>query len=135
MSSSDVLSKETKGLGMPWEELYGYSQAVKVGDTVYLSGQVSHDDAGNFFAVGDMKSQMRQSYTNIEKVLAEYGATLENLVEEVLYVTDMEAAFDAATKIRREVFGGFPAVASTIVQIERLAFPEFMIEIRGIAKL
>jgi enamine deaminase RidA (YjgF/YER057c/UK114 family) len=84
MSSSDVLSKETKGLGMPWERLYGYSHAVKIGDTVYLSGQVSHDDAGNFFAVGDMKSQMRQSYANIEKVLAEYGATLDNLVEEVL---------------------------------------------------
>lgn len=80
MSSSDALSKETKGLGMPWEQLHAYSQAVKVGDTVYLSGQVSHDDAGNFFAVGDMKSQMRQSYANIEKVLAEYGATLEYLL-------------------------------------------------------
>jgi 2-iminobutanoate/2-iminopropanoate deaminase len=133
--ATSVITKETKGLGMPWEDLYGYSQAVRVGDTVYLSGQVSHDDAGNFFAVGDMEAQMRKAYANIEKVLAGYGATLANLVEEVLYVTEMEAAFDAAVKCRREIFGGFPEVASTIVQIDRLAFPEFMIEIRGIAKL
>jgi 2-iminobutanoate/2-iminopropanoate deaminase len=130
-----VLDKETSSLAMPWEEQYGYSQAVRVGDTLYLSGQVSHDDAGNFFAVGDMEGQMRQAYKNIEKILAGYGATMDSLVEEVLYVTDMQAAFDAAVKIRRDVFAGFPAVASTIVEINRLAFPEFLIEIKGIARL
>ncbi|MBD2532016.1 hypothetical protein H6G97_21470 [Nostoc flagelliforme FACHB-838] len=42
-----TISKETQSLNMPWEQEYGYSQAVKVGDTIYLSGQVSHDDMGN----------------------------------------------------------------------------------------
>jgi 2-iminobutanoate/2-iminopropanoate deaminase len=42
-----AINKETKSLRMPWEKEYGYSQAVKVGDTIYLSGQVSHDDKGN----------------------------------------------------------------------------------------
>jgi 2-iminobutanoate/2-iminopropanoate deaminase len=129
------LGKETKSLGMPWEEEYGYSQAVKAGDTIYLSGQVSHDDEGNILGVGDMEVQMRQAYANIQKMLAQYGATMDNLVEEHLFVTDMEAAFAAAVKIRRDVFSGFPAIANTIVQIERLAFPEFMIEISGIAKV
>lgn len=128
------LGKETKSLGMPWEEEYGYSQAVKAGDTIYLSGQVSHDDEGNILGVGDMEVQMRQAYANMQKMLAQYGATMDNLVEEHLFVTDMEAAFAAAVKIRRDVFGGFPAIANTIVQIERLAFPELMIEISGIAK-
>jgi hypothetical protein len=54
-------TKEQASLGMPWEEQYGYAQAVKVGDTIYLSGQVSHDDEGNFEGVGDMEVQMRSA--------------------------------------------------------------------------
>ena len=128
-------SKEAKGLGMPWENEYGYAQGVKVGDTIYVSGQVSHDDEGNIMGVGDMDVQMRQAYANVEKVLAQYGATITNVVDEVLFVTDMEAAFAARGKMRQDVFSGRPVVASTVVQIARLAFPEFMIEIRCIAKV
>jgi 2-iminobutanoate/2-iminopropanoate deaminase len=130
-----AINKETKSLDMPWEKEYGYAQAVKVGDTIYLSGQVSHDDRGNIVGIRDMEAQMRQAYNNIQKVLAQYGATMDNVVDEVLFVTDMDTAFAAAVKCRREVFSGTPVVASTIVQIQRLAFPEFMIEIRCVAKL
>jgi enamine deaminase RidA (YjgF/YER057c/UK114 family) len=130
-----AINKETKSLGMPWEKEYGYAQAVKVGDTIYLSGQVSHDDRGNIVGLRDMEAQMRQAYTNIQKMLAQYGATMDNVVDEVLFVTDMDTAFAAAVKCRREVFSGTPVVASTIVQIQRLAFPELLIEIRCVAKL
>lgn len=50
-----AICKETKSLGMPWEKEYGYAQAVKVGDTIYLSGQVSRDDKGNIVGHGDME--------------------------------------------------------------------------------
>jgi 2-iminobutanoate/2-iminopropanoate deaminase len=50
-------------------------------------------------------------------------------------VTDMDAAFSAAVKCRKDVFSGTPVVASTIVQIQRLAFPELLIEIRCIARV
>jgi enamine deaminase RidA (YjgF/YER057c/UK114 family) len=129
------IAKETKSLNMPWEKEYGYSQAVKVGDTIYIAGQVSHDDEGTIVGIGEMETQMRQAYANVIKVLKDYGARIENVVEEVLYVTDMEAAFAARVKSHEEVFGGFPEVASTIVQIQRLAFPEFMIEIKCVAKV
>jgi enamine deaminase RidA (YjgF/YER057c/UK114 family) len=130
-----AINKETRNLNMPWEQEYGYSQAVKVGDTIYLSGQVSHDDKANILGVGDMELQMRQAYVNVQKVLAQYGATMANIVDEVLFVTDMEAAFAAAVKCRQAVFSGAPVVASTIVQIQRLAFPELMIEIKCVAKV
>ncbi|MGC2426576.1 MAG: RidA family protein [Nitrososphaeraceae archaeon] len=130
-----TIDKETKSFGMPWEKEYGYAQAVKVGDTIYLSGQVSHDDSGSIIGLGDMEAQMRQAYANIRKVLAQYGATMDNIADEILFVTDMEAAFAAAVKCRQEVFFGIPVVASTIVQIQRLAFPELMIEIRCVAKV
>ena len=126
-----TISKEAKSLGMPWEKEYGYSQAVKVDNTIYVSGQVSHDDKGNIVGRADMLVQMRQAYANIEKVLAQYGATMENIVDEVLFVTDMDAAFAARVKCRHEVFSGNPVLASTIVQIQRLAFPELMVEIRS----
>jgi len=129
------INKDTKSLGMPWENEYGYSQAVKVGDTIYLSGQVSHNDEGKIVGLKDMEAQMRQAYANIKKVLSQYGATMDNLVDEILFVTDMDAAFAAAVKCRREIFSGIPTVASTIVQIQRLAFPDLMIEIRCVAKL
>ena len=130
-----TISNEPKSLGMPWEKEYGYSQAVKVDDTIYVSGQVSHDDKGNIVGRGDMPVQMRQAYANIEKALAQYGAMMGNIVDEMLFVTDMDAAFAARVKCRHEVFSGDAVLASTIVQIQRLAFPELMVEIRCICKV
>jgi 2-iminobutanoate/2-iminopropanoate deaminase len=130
-----TINKETKSLDMPWEKEYGYAQAVKVGDTIHVSGQVSHDDKGNIVGRGEMEVQMRQAYENIRKLLTQYGATLNNVVDETLFVTDMDAAFAAAVKCRQDIFSGTPVIASTIVQIQRLAFPELMIEIRCVAKI
>lgn len=130
-----TITKETKSLSTPWEKEYGYSQAVKVGDTIYLAGQVSHDDQSNIVGFGDMEMQMRQTYANVQQVLAHYGATMSNIVDEVLFVTDMDTAYAAAVKCRQEIFAGTPVVASTIVQIQRLALPEFMIEIKCVAKI
>jgi 2-iminobutanoate/2-iminopropanoate deaminase len=130
-----TIKKEAKSFGMPWEKEYGYSQAVKVDNTIYVSGQVSHDDKGNIVGRGDMEMQVRQAYANIEKVLAQYGATMDNIVEEVLFVTDMEKAFAARVKCKQEVFSGNPVLASTIVQIQRLAFPDLLVEIRCICKV
>jgi 2-iminobutanoate/2-iminopropanoate deaminase len=130
-----TISKEAKSLNMSWEKEYGYSQAVKVDNTIYVSGQVSHDDKGNIVGRGDMEVQMRQAYANIGKVLVQYRATMENIVEEVLFVTDMDAAFAARVKCRQEVFSANPVLASTIVQIQRLAFPELMVEIRCICRV
>jgi enamine deaminase RidA (YjgF/YER057c/UK114 family) len=60
---------------------------------------------------------------------------MENIVDETLFVTDMNAAFAAAVKCRQDIFSGTPVVASTIVQIQRLAFPDLMIEIKCVAKV
>jgi len=146
-AQGNKLAKEIANLGVPWEEQYGYAQAVKVGDTIYVSGQLSHDDAGKMVAPapldgqgriadhGNMGPQMAQAYANIAKVLANYGATLDNVVEEVLYVTDMDAAFAVAGEVRRQAYGGLPAVASNILVTPRLAFPDQLIEIKAIAKV
>ena len=143
-----ILHKEVKTLGMPWESQYGYVQAVKVDDTIYVSGQLSHDDRGNMIGAAqlddsgnirdhsNMEIQMRQSYANAKKVLGEFGVTLENVVEEVLYVTNMEKAFAVAGPVRKEAYGSeTPQVASTILVTPRLALPTQLIEIKLIAKM
>src|SRR5262250_3005401 len=91
-----ALRKDVKGLGMPWEDQYGYVQAVKVDNTIYVSGQLSHDDQGNMVGAAPlddsgkirdhskMETQMRQTYANAKKILSEFGATLDNVVEEAL---------------------------------------------------
>jgi enamine deaminase RidA (YjgF/YER057c/UK114 family) len=143
-----AIRKETKGLGMPWEADYGYAQAVRVGDTIYLSGQLSHDEEGNLVGPAplddqgrirdhsNMEIQMRQAYANAKRLLAQYGATLDNVVEEVLYVTDMDAAFAVAGRVRKEAYGSEkPDVTSTILVTPRLALPPQLIEIKFIAKI
>ncbi len=130
-----TINKEEKNLNMPWEKEYGYSQAVKVGDTIYLSGQVSHDEKGEIVGVGDVEAQIRQTYVNIKTLLAEYGATLENIVDETWFITDMESANASGGKLRKEIFSGNPVAALTVVQIQRLAFPELLIEIKCVAKV
>jgi enamine deaminase RidA (YjgF/YER057c/UK114 family) len=143
-----TISKDTRGMGMPWEAEYGYAQAVKVGDTIYVSGQLSHDDEGNMVGAAplddrgrivdhsNMEIQMRQTYANAKRLLGLYGATLDNVVEEVLYVTDMDAAFAAAGPVRKEAYGSEkPDVASTILVTPRLALPPQLIEIKFVAKV
>ena len=127
------INKELKNFGMPWEEDFAYSQAVKVGDTIYLSGQISHDENGETVGIGDVEAQMRQCYANIAALLAQYGATMDNVVDETIFVIDMETAL-AASSCRREFFPG-AGVALTAVQVGKLAFPDLLIEIKCVAKV
>ena len=117
---------------MPWETEYGYAQALKVGDTVWLAGQVGHDAHGNVAA--DMESQMRQAYANIENLLAGFSMTMADVVDEVLYVLDNDAAFAARRQLGREVYPEPMLVPSTMVGVTRLNLPNFLVEIKVVAK-
>lgn len=77
---------------------------MKAGDTIYVSGQVSHDDTGKIIGLGDMEAQMRQAYTNIQNVLTQYGATMNNIVEEILFVTGMMQLSLQRTNVGRVSF-------------------------------
>lgn len=146
-SNPSEVEKQVQRAGIPQEEQYGYAQAVKVGDTIYISGQFSGDEKGEIVApaktkdgkaveFSNMEAQMKQTYVNAKKILSKYGATLENVVEEVIYVVDMESAFKVSGKVRKEAFASNqPSVASTILVTPRLAFAEQLVEIKFIAKV
>ena len=126
--------RDTRVFGVPWED-YPYVQASRVGDTLYMSGQIAHDEQGNIVGINDMEAQMRQAYANIARLLAEYDATFDDIVDEVTYVTDMEAALACATAVRRAAYGGDAVVTSTLLKVAGLAFPELLVEIKCTARL
>jgi enamine deaminase RidA (YjgF/YER057c/UK114 family) len=140
--------KEVAHFGVPWEKSYGYAQAVRVGNTIHVAGQLSHDDDGNFVGpatpasssgkvdASNMEVQMRTTYANAAKILARFGAGLQDVVEEVLYVLDMDAAVAVAGTVRKAAYGtDSPQCVSTIAQVTRLALSEQLIEISFTAVL
>lgn len=148
MSTERRLPKQSADHGVPWEEAYGYAQAVKVGNTIYISGQLSHDQHGNVVGPAkldgsgkiidssNIELQMRMSYENAARLLQTFGASLDNVVEDVIYVTDFDAAFAVAGEVRKAAYKiNRPVCASTIVGVTRLAFPEQMVEISFTAVL
>jgi enamine deaminase RidA (YjgF/YER057c/UK114 family) len=147
MSAAETPDTRTENFGVPWEEGYGYVQAIKRGDTIYLSGQLSHDGADLVAPApldedrhvrdhSNMREQMEQTYRNAEALLGRFGASLAHVVEEVLYVLDVDAAFAVAAPVRKAAYGREdPQVASTLVGTPRLAFPEQLIEIKMIARV
>lgn len=142
------IEKKLANHGVPWEDAYGYVQAVQVGRTIYISGQLSHDETGKFIGAAplnekgeildssNMALQMRTSYENAAKLLAKFGASLDHVVEDTVFVTDMAAAFAVAGKVRKAAYGtDRPASASTIVAISSLAIGGQLIEISFTAVL
>jgi enamine deaminase RidA (YjgF/YER057c/UK114 family) len=127
--------RDVRRFGTAAEEGYGFAQAVRVGKTVYISGQTASAVDGATGPAGDMDAQMRTSYARIVKLLEMYGATMANVVDETLFVTDMEAAIPAAVAIRREVYGGVFDVASTLIGVQRLGGADLLVEIKCTARL
>lgn len=124
-------NKQAQTLNMPWEDIYGYAQAVKKGNAVWISGQLGHNEKGEL-AVG-MQEQMKQSYKNAGQLLAACGMNPDDVVEEVLYVMDMKTAFEARALLGRQFYKNCNAVASTIVVVSGLALPDQLIEVKMVA--
>ncbi len=109
------------------EKAYGYSHAVKIGNSIKVSGAVSMDDAGNPTAVGDLEQQMKNCYADLEKVLVHYGCTFDDVVVENIFTTNMPLFLENAG-YRAEIYKNhFPT--GSWLGVKELAIPEFMIEI------
>lgn len=109
------------------ENAYDYTHAVKIGDDIKISGAVSMDDEGNPTAVGDLEQQMKNAYSDLEKVLQHYGCTFDDVIVENVFTTEM-AGFLEAASYRSEIYTKqFPT--GSWLEVKGLALPEFMIEI------
>lgn len=109
------------------EKAYGYSHAVKIGNSIKVSGAVSMDDEGAPTAVGDFLQQMKNCYSDLDKVLKHYGCTFDDVVVENVFTIDMPAFLEHAGYRNSIYTKQFPT--GSWLEVKGLALPEFLIEI------
>jgi enamine deaminase RidA (YjgF/YER057c/UK114 family) len=117
--------KDKFHLDQAGEDQVGYAQAIRVGSIIYISGSVGDGP--------DLRTQLRRAYESIEKSLAKYGATFQNVVKENIFTTDLEEMIKQKD-VRSEFYqGDWPA--ASWVGVQRLYVPALLVQVEVIAEL
>ena len=108
-----------------------YSQAIKAGNTIYVSGQLPLDPKTGAFPGNDIASQTKQSLENVKAVLAEAGCTMEDVFKTTVFIKDMND-FAAINEVYATYFTGDVLPARSCVEVARLP-KDVKVEIEVIA--
>jgi enamine deaminase RidA (YjgF/YER057c/UK114 family) len=119
--------------GAKWEDIVGYSRAVRVGNRIYMTGTTALGPNGELVGIGDGYAQAAQCIRNIESALKQAGATLEHVVRTRMFVTDI-SRWEEYGRAHREFFGEIRPCA-TMVEVRALIDPRMLIEIEVEAEL
>ncbi|MBI2877752.1 MAG: hypothetical protein HYY20_12815 [Candidatus Tectomicrobia bacterium] len=128
------LKKEVVDPGWAWDDQFAFSQAIRAGDLLFVSGQVALDPAGKVVGQeGDMAAQTRQVFENLQAILGAAGASLDDVVKLHSYLPDV-SRYGAGHEVRaRYLTRDYPA--SRGVGVKALAFPGLLLEVDVIAAL
>jgi enamine deaminase RidA (YjgF/YER057c/UK114 family) len=110
----------------------GISHAVRIGDTVYTSGQIAIDAQGKLVGAGDAALQTRRIYQIIESILKAEGGSLDSIVKLLTFYTE-EGDFPAIAAVRCDFFSRGYMPASSSVAVKALAFAGAIVEVEAIA--
>jgi enamine deaminase RidA (YjgF/YER057c/UK114 family) len=119
--------------GVKWEDIIGYSRAVKVGNLIEVAGTTALDEAGNLIGKNDPYEQTRYAIAKIERALNSAGASLKDVVRTRLFITDI-SRWEEIGRAHGEYFKDIKP-ASTIVEVRSLISPYMLIEIEATAIL
>jgi 2-iminobutanoate/2-iminopropanoate deaminase len=114
------------------QDMFGFSQATKVGDTIYVAGTVGIGEGMHI--PESMAGQMELAYRNVADTLAHFGARMSDVVEQRVYVTNIDEA-SAALEVRKAAYGGKDLPASSMVEVSKLALPQLKFEVAVTARL
>jgi len=117
--------------GAKWEDIVGYSRAVKINNVIEVTGTVAIDDEGKTVGINDAYLQTKHIIQKIEKILQQAGATLKNVVRTRMFVTDI-SRWEEYGKAHGEFFNGIKPCTS-MIEVKGLIDKEYLIEIEATA--
>lgn len=113
-----------------WEESFGYSRAVQIGNTIEVSGTTASED-GKVIGVGDVTLQTEYIIKKIEHTLLEAGFSLKDVVRTRIFITDI-SLWEEVAKVHSYLFEDVMP-ASTLIEVSKLIDPDLLIEIEATA--
>ncbi|MBI2207743.1 MAG: RidA family protein [Candidatus Rokubacteria bacterium] len=115
------------------EPISHYTDVVRAGRLVFVSGCAPTDERGRLVGAGDVVAQTRQVHENLKRCLSAAGATFADVCKVTVFLTNVDDREQVNT-VRKEYFGA-QRPASTLVEVSRLAIPDMVVEIEAIAVL